>query len=287
MSHAKSSNHWFADGTFKVVPAIFFQLWTVHGVYEGHVVPLVYALLRNKTQPTYIRVLEVIRQLGDFNPTTIRIDYEMAARNALRQVFPDAQIKGCLFHLCQRIHERIKQAGLSIHYRENQEFRIQSRMIGAIAFAPEEDTDECFQALVNIAQPELLPILNYFEDTYIGRPQRNHDVRQAPRFSPEMWNVHHDTLAGGMRTTNHVEGWHHRFQVGIGADHPTFWMFLDCLKREQAMNEVLIGQAQAGAPPPAQRRAYRQTNQRILRLVEGYGGRDTLDFLRGVSHNLH
>ena len=40
----------FADGTFKVVPTIFFQLWTIHAMYESHTVPLMYALLTNKTQ---------------------------------------------------------------------------------------------------------------------------------------------------------------------------------------------------------------------------------------------
>ena len=40
----------FADVTFKVVPTIFFQLWTIHAMYESHTVPLVYALLTNKTQ---------------------------------------------------------------------------------------------------------------------------------------------------------------------------------------------------------------------------------------------
>ncbi|XP_030833106.1 uncharacterized protein LOC115920726 [Strongylocentrotus purpuratus] len=283
-----TSESWFADGTFKVVPTIFFQLWTIHATYEGHVVPLVYCLMLNKDQASYARVLAALQEGRAFYPTRIMIDYEFAAKNAFSQAFPNAHVQGCLFHLCQRIHERIKQEGLQVLYNEDEEIRTQARMIGAIAFVPVEDTVEAFEALAGIARAELQPVLNYFEDTYVGRPQRaaGHG-RQAARFPPIMWNMFNATLQGEFRTNNHVEGWHRRFQIGVGADHPSFWQFLTCLKREHAMNEVTIGQAQAGMAPPARRRVYQDTNLRLIRLVTNYHGRDIVDFLRGVSHNLH
>lgn len=46
---------WFMDGTFKVTPSIFFQVYTIHVMYKDAVVPLVYALLPNKTEETYQR----------------------------------------------------------------------------------------------------------------------------------------------------------------------------------------------------------------------------------------
>ncbi|KAM7293457.1 uncharacterized protein ISCGN_026587 [Ixodes scapularis] len=49
------SKAWFMDGTFKVTPSIFFQVYTVHGMYKDAVIPLVYALLPNKTEETYQR----------------------------------------------------------------------------------------------------------------------------------------------------------------------------------------------------------------------------------------
>ncbi|KII61714.1 hypothetical protein RF11_06670 [Thelohanellus kitauei] len=45
--------HWLADGTFKCLPAVFYQSFTLHVYIEGSVVPAVYALLSNKTQQTY------------------------------------------------------------------------------------------------------------------------------------------------------------------------------------------------------------------------------------------
>ena len=35
------SNHWFADGTFRVTPDGFNQMYTIHGFYDDHVFPCV------------------------------------------------------------------------------------------------------------------------------------------------------------------------------------------------------------------------------------------------------
>lgn len=50
---------WFCDGTFKVVPSLFYQLYTVHALCNGIVVPLVYGLLPNKTEETYRRYVTI------------------------------------------------------------------------------------------------------------------------------------------------------------------------------------------------------------------------------------
>ncbi|CAG0892196.1 unnamed protein product [Darwinula stevensoni] len=70
----RCSEHWYANGTFKIVPPLFEQLYTIHGVEANNSVPLVYALLgdeeRNpkstgepKTKPTQASVRE-LRRLG-------------------------------------------------------------------------------------------------------------------------------------------------------------------------------------------------------------------------------
>ena len=53
----------FSDGTFAAVPTkLFHQLYSIHGVILGAVMPLVFALLPNKTQATYNRLLEKIKE---------------------------------------------------------------------------------------------------------------------------------------------------------------------------------------------------------------------------------
>ena len=55
------SQHWYADGTFKVVPPLFEQLYTIHGLQDNVAVPLIYALLPNKTEETYLTLLREIK----------------------------------------------------------------------------------------------------------------------------------------------------------------------------------------------------------------------------------
>ena len=52
------SENWYADGTFKTVPSIFAQLYTIQGVQSGSITPLVYALLPDKIEETYKRFVK-------------------------------------------------------------------------------------------------------------------------------------------------------------------------------------------------------------------------------------
>jgi hypothetical protein len=51
-------DHWFADGTFRVSPPGYDQLYTIHGFINGEVFPAVYALLTARTEAIYERFLE-------------------------------------------------------------------------------------------------------------------------------------------------------------------------------------------------------------------------------------
>ena len=60
-----SCKHYFMDGTFKTVPVIFDQLYTIHGIKNGYGIPLVYALfylvlLRNKFMSFFFFVYPLI-----------------------------------------------------------------------------------------------------------------------------------------------------------------------------------------------------------------------------------
>lgn len=45
-----SADHWFADGTLKVAPSLFYQLYTVHAFVGDRVLLCVYDLIPDKTQ---------------------------------------------------------------------------------------------------------------------------------------------------------------------------------------------------------------------------------------------
>ena len=126
------ARHWLADGTFKVAPAVFEQLYTIHASEHDQVFPCVYALLPDKQEPTYRKLLEIIKTaIEELRPGadgvggTILTDLEKAATNAFRAVFPDKQQSVCFFHFCQAIWRKAQQLGLQRQYGEDADFALQ------------------------------------------------------------------------------------------------------------------------------------------------------------------
>ncbi|CAK9292195.1 unnamed protein product [Gordionus sp. m RMFG-2023] len=68
----EGSNKIYMDGTFHEAPTLFYQLYTLHVMYEGVMIPIIYALLPDKTKEN-IRLFQIItnfcaeRQIT-FNP---------------------------------------------------------------------------------------------------------------------------------------------------------------------------------------------------------------------------
>ena len=128
-------------------------------------------------------------------------------------------------------------------------------------------------------------VIDYFEDTYIGR-LRHGGHRRIPLFELGLWNMYKQTLNDLPRTNNAVEGWHHSFQANVGAYHPNFWKFIDILKHEQNLTQVNIAQAQAGHQLEPQSRRYLDSNQRIKNIVQVYHNRGIMQYLRGLAYNI-
>ena len=171
------------DGTFNVAPTLFTQVYSIHADYMNHSHPLVFGILTNKRRATYTAFLTEVRNLANnmLRPETIITDFEMAAIQAIGDIFPNASRTGCFFHLSQNIHRRIQNAGLQEQYENDANFALQCRMLSALAFVPTADVVDAFDALSAVLPNELQEIMDYFEDTYIGRPDRR-GVRRAARF---------------------------------------------------------------------------------------------------------
>ena len=187
----ETSDHWFADGTFSISPPLFTQLYTIHAEYLNQVHPALYALLPSKSSTTYDRLLREVQNLTPAaNPKSILTDFELAAINSFRRNFAGAEIKGCFFHLFQSVWRRIQSLGLQQEYSQNSNFALSARMI----FVPVQQMDDYFIDLSNYLDPSLQPILDYFEDNYLGRIQRRGTTRRTPMFEPQVWNVFLRTL---------------------------------------------------------------------------------------------
>ena len=121
LGHLASADTILADGTFYITPKYFYQLYTVHAYLHGKYVPLVFGLLPNKTEHTYLLFLTKIMEQCRlknliFNPKIILLDFEIAAINAFRSEFQHADIMLCRFHYGQALYRKICALGLKNEY---------------------------------------------------------------------------------------------------------------------------------------------------------------------------
>lgn len=290
----KYNRNWMADGTFKVSPTFFLQLYTIHAILgRDNVMPCIYALLTGKTRCLYDKMWEVItNKIPGLNPTSCTTDFEIAAHQSMRHFFPGIQIWGCFFHLGQAIWRRVNDLGLRMAYIEDENLRLFTKMLAALAFLPSGHVKRAFEKLDEDRDRNgleiLAPVYSSFEDTYIGRPTRGGRGRRRPTFDPEMWNVRDRTTEGMPRTNNKLEGWHKGIQVMFQGPHPNIWKFVRCLGREQILQHGELIQIQAGEFRGKHNKHYEAVNKRLVTLItkEQEGEIDHIEFLKNISLNL-
>ncbi|KAB0799136.1 hypothetical protein PPYR_07016 [Photinus pyralis] len=280
------SREWFADGTFKIAPLLFSQIYTVLATAHQGVHPIFYALLPNKQEVTYRRMFELVIELQpELNPESIACDFENAAISAMKHCFPRAEIRGCFFHLVQNMHKKLSHLGLMQRYRIEADFALAAKMVTALPFVPHQHLDEAIDMLGNELPPELQPLLEWFEDTYVGRLNRRGNGRRPGMFPPQMWNMYERVLHDQNRTNNHAEAAHRRLQVELGVEHPTLWKLIESLRKVQKGRDLYYEQLVAGHAPPLKLRKYRDADSRILRIVRNYNTYNNIEFLRAIAHN--
>ncbi|KFD65998.1 hypothetical protein M514_03176 [Trichuris suis] len=274
-----------ADGTFRIAPPRFAQAYVIMAERGGFVLPVLYALLPNKQELTYRRMFEGIKATWpQFDPETITLDFEEAAMNAVRATFPAVQVYGCFFHFVRSVKRQIAQQGLLSTYNANADFSVAARMIASLAFVPTEHLEEGVKELSRVLPRELIPVLAWFESTYIG-PPNSFGSRGVPMFPPNVWSVYQRTLMGRDRTNNFVEVIHRRVGHFFGSGRPTIWRFIDGIRKMQVGTDLEYERYVAGEQPPRRRARYVQDGARLCGLVETYGSRTMVEHLRAVAHN--
>ena len=283
-----NTSNWYADGTFKTAPPLFNQLYSMHDIVNGDVLPLVCTLMANKTEKRYSKLFSELKALGPtLSPRTIMTDFERAAINAFRAVFPDSDQQGCFFHFSQCLFRSIQSNGLQQLYESDAGFALKMRMIAAIAFVPVAGVVTSFEHLIDNTDfpKETQSVLDYFKDTWIGRANRRL-IRRPPRFDHVLWNCFDAAKFCAFKTNNVCEGWHRSFSELFGASYPTIWKFLEIFKGEKERNEAIMEQYTAGAEPPRKKKKYKDIALRIQTIVNNFENRELLDYQRGIAHNL-
>jgi hypothetical protein len=95
------------DGTFKYCPKYFLQLFTLHGYYNGHYIPLAFCLLKDKSTETNAKcpttiLLNKCNEINlKFQLEEIVIDFEKSIHNGVKIVWNGVKIIDCRFHMVE------------------------------------------------------------------------------------------------------------------------------------------------------------------------------------------
>ena len=211
-----TADHVIIDGTFKTSPQLFHQMVTVHGIFRDiWNIPLLFALLRGKTQTHYEELFQKISDFG-IKPSSVLCDYKKAMINAVKKTWSNTTPRGCFFHMKKALWRNMQFHNLMPEYQiDGSPVRIALNMIGGLAFVHLDDVQSLWNMILQSLPDCIESFKEYLERTWIGN-QATPSV-----FPPEVWNHHNSVVACLPRTTNIAEGYHHAFLTLMGCKHPS------------------------------------------------------------------
>ncbi|XP_078534929.1 uncharacterized protein LOC144821591 isoform X1 [Lissotriton helveticus] len=288
----ENSPIWMMDGTFKSTPHPFTQIYTIHAIKNNTTIPLVYALLPDKNSSTYTEFLTVIKtKILNKSPAKVIIDFELTMINTVTNLYPDAQIQGCFFHFSHAFWQKVQKSSLVEEYLSSSKLQFELRKLTALCFVPPGSVDDFYTSITESDfftqnEAKLAQLLNYFEDTWIGRLCRS-GCRRKPRFPIEWWNCYATCLEGGVKTNNSIEGWHNSFNKLIGKPHPNFYNVLEILKKEQGCQELRLAQSLSGSLNPRVSKKSNEMSERLLDKIQEFSLMGASDYLDSIAYILH
>ncbi|XP_018494092.1 uncharacterized protein LOC108863900 [Galendromus occidentalis] len=259
----------FMDGTFKVVPHLFLQLYTIHSFHKGQMFPLVFFLLPDKTKETYRRMFSLLKNHADakgmvFAPRTFQLDYEVATLRAIQLEFPLSEIKGCNFHFSQSLWRKVQHLGLVSHYNDPSVKKL-IRSCFALSLVPLDRIDDAWlgiDAESPAADHPAYERVGVFKEYVINTWLENGSV-----FPRSLWNHYRNF---GARTTNHVEAWHSALSRTIRKEHVNLFQLINFLKKQEDKGRADRLLLQAGQAPPRLSSKYKSLNDRLIRLTDEF-----------------
>ena len=149
-------------------------------------------------------------------------------------------------------------------------------MLDGLAFLPLTDVEESITFLKNTTPEGLEELVDYFDSVYVSGSIRHVQPspnvlsvrfrRRPPLFTPQIWNVHDVTLAGGDCTNNMCESWNNVFSHLVGHKHPSLWTLIDALRKDCSLVSLALLQVERGQP--SKKRVKQSTRQLQERLFE-------------------
>lgn len=216
------------DGTFYVCPKHFYQLYTIHAYKDEAYFQVIYAFLPDKKETTYTEMWSAIQSLcaGKLCPKQILTDFEIAAINAAKILFPRSIISLCSFHLGQNWYKQICKCGLSTEFQNGSEIGKWLKLFFSVPYLPPSLVPEAFTDLFSNApvSDKATQFADYVLNTYI---------KEDCLFPPHLWSGLPSMNCP--RTTNGAESFHKHIKSEFYHQNPDIHTVIENLRQGQAM----------------------------------------------------
>jgi MULE transposase domain len=142
------------DGTFRTVPRLFHQLFTLLINVQGFVFPMMFVLMTRRSTELYTGVMrKLAERVPTVAPIEVMTDYEEASARAVRDVIGQGiDINGCWFHFAQSIVRKSRRLGLSLAYKNDAVSRRCIRTTCALSLLPPDAIQGAVQDIRTLAQ---------------------------------------------------------------------------------------------------------------------------------------
>lgn len=275
----------YSDGTFKICPDPFYQVYIIHAPCMNVMKPCLYCLLTRKTERTYRELFNRLRLMAYVRGHPIqwerfRCDYEIGVMNAVSNVFVYIIVIGCFFHFCSALFKKAMELGHAVAYHDpNSPCKPAIKKCMGLAHLPPALIAPTFALIrddynaLALPRPDLNPFFDYVEHNWVMGA-----VATVHRWSVAALDHH--------RTTNDLEGYHSHLKRAMG---PTsnLWKFIQKLRAEEnrVFNDV---QRLVAGEVPIRKRKYESLDERLKQCKTALNanppGLDPLQFVTAVSH---
>ncbi|XP_034236489.1 uncharacterized protein LOC117642414 [Thrips palmi] len=230
---ARSLDLLFADGTFKVKPAIdeldeASQVFALVGNWDRTVIPLGWVLMQRRTTSAYEAVFRTLRILlrGGDNFRTVITDFESATRRAFANIFPHLRRQGCFFHLVRAIIKYAKDVLLMTRLLRLWPYSELIKCFCCLALLPVRFMRRGFLILLRLTRDQgvriyrnMRMLIDYIRRRWVAHPIRKH------------WMC----VYGSFHRTNNTSESHNKMLANfIGVHHPNTYNFIDALGSMEA-----------------------------------------------------
>lgn len=147
--------------------------------------------MSRKTQEAYTHLFKYINDhIFPLNCSSFMSDFELAMRNSMAAVWPDADYTTCWFHLCQACERQVAKnhALLKLLRSNNKDAREIYKKILALPLLPADRIVDAFEKLAGIAMAkfpaEFRPFIIYYRNQWLQKvcPTQRKFVIQATKY---------------------------------------------------------------------------------------------------------